>query len=266
MATAKDVPPGGVGEIEATYKSGSYGGSVKKTITVDTNDPDNKRVRLTLTGTVIAAVTVTPRSINFKNVNKDETPEPIELRIKLQKGKSIRIEEVVSEHEAVIVKKQEEAVYLVSLKEKLPLGRLYGKIRIKTNSKEKHFKNMPVSVYAFIKGNVQISPRLVNFGQIQPGVPSTRDLKLTNTGEKSVSLIDVKAPVEEITTEVVTEIDGARYLIKVTYDPGERTRGGIAETLTIVAGDGDDEEVLQVPVRGTIYKKTPRPSGTNPPE
>ncbi len=60
MVTTKDVPPGGAGEIKATFKSKGYNGAVKKTVTVETNDPKNRMVRLSLAGKVLAEVAVTP--------------------------------------------------------------------------------------------------------------------------------------------------------------------------------------------------------------
>ena len=61
MVTAKEIPPGGVGEVKITFRSKGYQGKTKKAVTVETDDPDNQRVRLSVSGEVVSEVTVQPR-------------------------------------------------------------------------------------------------------------------------------------------------------------------------------------------------------------
>jgi hypothetical protein len=73
----------------------------------------------------------------------------------------------------------------------------------------------------------------------------------------------VKATTDAITSEILPEKEGERYRIRVTYDPGEKTRGRFSERLTIYVG-GEEEEVHEVPVHGNIHqapapKETPKP-------
>ena len=103
MVTAKEVPPGGAGEIKATFKSKGYNGSVKKTFTVKSNDPDNSQVRLRLVGKVISEVNVTPRYINFGTVNKNQQPEPKELEITFREGNKIKLLSVDTESDAIVL-------------------------------------------------------------------------------------------------------------------------------------------------------------------
>ncbi len=255
MVTAKEIPPGGVGEIKATFRSRGYNGKVKKAITVETNDPDDPRVRLSLSGEVIAEVSVTPRYVNFRNVSRDRLPKPIPLEIKFRKGKGLRIEEVSVDNPYILLKEkkktEDEAVYLVSLADDVPTGRLTGKILIRTNSKKSPKTQVPF--YAFVEGRVKVSPQIVSFGLIRPGEPSSRDITLRATQDVSFSVDQVRSTTEAITTQVLPEEEGKVYRVRVTYDPGGKTKGRVSERLTIVVG-GKDKEVLEVPVYGTIHE------------
>jgi len=261
LVTTKEIPPGGVGEIKATFKSKGYQGKVKKSVTVETNDPKKRTVRLTLKGSVVPDVKVEPRHLNFGKVSRHGLPQPVELKIQLREGRGLRIKEVKSESDSIVLSKEQEdekgAVYRVSLADKVPTGRLTGKIEIRTNSKKS--SKVQVPFYATVEGSVKVSPHLLSFSVVHPGKITTRELTLTKTGKSNFSVQGVEASAKEITTEILTEQDGERYKIKVTYDPGDRTKGRIAERLTILVKNGE-EETLEVPIYGTIYDKDKKKS------
>ena len=68
----------------------------------------------------------------------------------------------------------------------------------------------------------------------------------------------VKATTDALSSEVLPEKEGKAYRLRVTYDPGKRTKGRVSERLTIFVGGGE-EEVIEVPVYGNIHQvqKTP---------
>ena len=255
MVTAKEIPPGGVGEVKATFRSKGFQGKVKKSLTVETNDPDNRQVRLSIFGEVIAEVMVSPRHVNFRNVVKDNLPEPIRLEINVREGRGLKIQEVSADHPSIVLKEEKktdsEAAYAVSLAEKVPTGRLTGKILVKTNSKKT--PKVQVPFYAFVQGRVKLSPQLVSFGVIRPGEPSSRDITLSGTGDAPFTVERIKATSDAITSELLPEKDGEVYRLRVTYDPGEKTQGRVSERLTIFVG-GDEKEVLEVPIYGNIHQ------------
>jgi len=255
LVSAKEIPPGGVGEVKATFRSKGYQGKVTKAITVETNDPDNPNVRLSILGEVIAEVMVTPRHVNFRNVNKGALPKPIRLEVRVLEGKGLKIQQVSADNPAIVLKEEErtenEATYSVSLAENVPTGRLTGKILVTTNSKKSPKTEVPF--YAFVEGRVKLSPQMVSFGVIRPGEPSSRDITLRGTGDVAFSVDRVKATTDAITTEILPEKEGEVYRLRVTYDPGEKTQGRVSERLTIFVG-GEKEEVLEVPVYGNIHQ------------
>jgi len=257
LVTAKEVPPGGAGEIKATFKTKGFQGPAKKSFTVQTNDPDNKRIKLTLKGKVISEVTVEPRYLNMGTVNKDERPEPVSMTVKLRQGKGLKIKDVKVDSEAVVLTKEketpEESIYLVSLADKVPLGRLTGRITVKTNSSKA--PEVKVPFYAIIQGNIKVNPQLLHLGIVRPGTPLTRHITLSKTGEQGFQVEGVKATSEQITTEIRPEIEGEKYRINVSYDPGSKTKGRISERLTITVKSEEEEEILEIPVYGTIHEK-----------
>ncbi len=259
------MPPGGAGDVKTTFKTKGYQGVAKKTITVESNDPLNPRVRLVLTGKIVTDVTVAPRHLNFGNVNKNELPEPLKLELSFREGKAIKIKDVSSENEAVVLEKisgdEKGEVYSVALTSPLPIGRLTGRIVIQTDSKKNSMVKVPF--HAVVQGDVKVSPQLLSFGMIRPGKTSTRSITLQKTGKNDFSVEKVKKTSDQLTTEIVTEKEGQQYLIKVTYDPENKTRGRVSERLTIYI-KSEEEEILEIPVYGTIHLKEKRAAPKTP--
>ena len=261
MVTAKEIPPGGVGEVKATFQSKGYQGTVKKSVTVETNDPHNARVSLSIAGEVLSDVTVQPRHFNFRNVSRDSRPAPIPLEISLREGRGLKIKEVSADNAFILLEEQKRdeqgASYTVSLAEEVPNGRLTGKIVVRTNSEK--VPQIQIPFYAFVRGRVKLSPELLSFGRIPPGETSSREITLSRTGDKGFSVERVSATSDAITSEILTDKEGEPYRIRVTYNPGDRTKGSVSERLTIyVAGEGT--EIIEVPVHGTIHGGTGKPS------
>jgi len=247
------VPPGGAGEIKATFKSKGYNGAVRKTVTVETNDPKNRTVQLSLAGKVVAEVTVDPRFVNFGNVQRDGPRKPVTLQVEFQGDKKIKIKEIRSESDAVEVTPVKEgpggAEYAVSLKDKVPTGRIAGQIFIRTTSKKT--PQIQVPVHAFVQGSVKVTPQLLSFGAVSPGTPVTRQLTVARAGAQPFSVKDVRKSSNHLSSQVIPEKEGEQYRIEVVFDPGDQKEGRIAERLTIVA-EGGEEETIEVPVYGII--------------
>ena len=256
LVSSKEVPPGKGGEIRATFRSRGFLGPVKKSLTVETNDPENRFVRLTVKGKVLSEVTAEPRFLNWGTVNREKPPKPVKLRIRLREGQGIEIQEVRSESRSVVLNKEEEnekgAVYRVSLSETIPAGWLVGRISIRTSSEK--VPEVRVPFHAFVEGGVKVSPLLLSFSPVRLGEPVSRLLTLEKTGGEDFTVKRVKATTDAILTEIRTKEEGSLVQLKVTYDPGTRTEGHITERLTIFLGNGE-EEIIEVPVYGKIRQE-----------
>lgn len=88
-----DVAPGEKGEIVATLKTGDRTGQQVKTVTVDTDDPKNLQVVLTLKANIAQLLDLQPAFV-FWQANED--PKPKTIVAKAGKGVTIKSLEVTS--------------------------------------------------------------------------------------------------------------------------------------------------------------------------
>jgi len=75
VAGKSEIPPGDVGEIDVTFRSGSRRGRFAKHVYVSSNDPANPRIDLTVSGEVKVEVDVTPRGIYIGKMKVGQTLE-----------------------------------------------------------------------------------------------------------------------------------------------------------------------------------------------
>jgi hypothetical protein len=66
--SSRSVAPGKSSEIHATFNSKNFFGNISKNVMVQTNDPGRPVYTMTLKGTVIEEIEVSPRQMNLGNI------------------------------------------------------------------------------------------------------------------------------------------------------------------------------------------------------
>lgn len=262
LVIEEEVPPGGTGGIKATFHTKGFQGDVKKGLTVESNDPENGLVHLTIGGKVVSEVAVEPRYLDWEILRPGDSPRPRELSIRFLKGRGLRLEKIQSESPSVVLTKKSEnengAVYAVAPAENLPTGRFTGRITIRSNSERVPETHVPFQ--GQVQGNVKVIPDILSMGKITPGKALIHHLRLSKTGEQDFTVQEIKATTDAIATEIRKEKEGERYRIQVTYTPGSEAQGRIAERITILLNDGK-EALLEVPLYGTADEGVSKTGG-----
>jgi len=102
MPEATEIPPGGETKLKITFRSGTMQGRVTKHVYVDSNDPVESRVTLTVEGQVKVEVEISPSGIYVGRLGLGEIAERT-VEITPVSVKDFRIESVSSDHSAVRV-------------------------------------------------------------------------------------------------------------------------------------------------------------------
>jgi len=88
-----EVPPGGTGEITATFNIGDRTGTQVKTVTVETDDPTNSKTVLTLKTIIPQQLEITPNFVFWKQGDK---PDPKTISVKAGKEFTVKHIKVTS--------------------------------------------------------------------------------------------------------------------------------------------------------------------------
>jgi hypothetical protein len=172
----KQVPPGGVGTIKATYHTQGRPGPATKIITINSNDPVNPSFQMQLNMTVVRDVDIQPERAYFYGL-KHGTSQTNSVKILGKPHVMMHILSAQASGGKVIVAfapYADKAAHRygasldVTVPATLPIGEFSDSIDVKTDNPKKPDFQIPVQ--GEVVGRVQFSPKTLYFGarQIQP--------------------------------------------------------------------------------------------------
>jgi hypothetical protein len=148
------ITPGDSGALSISFNSKKFSGKVEKAVTMNTNDPQNKKVRIIFVANIVTILEFEPEYLFFRSKPDSETTQM--LTLKNSSPEPLRILSVKSDLESVSLSVSENEIepgkiakLTASLHPRAP-GTIKGNIEIKTdNPKVSRFN---VRVVALITG------------------------------------------------------------------------------------------------------------------
>lgn len=93
--SSNTIAPGKSADLKVSFDSTNFGGKVTKTVTVESNDPATPTTTLTVKGTIIEELVVTPRQLNLGQIKAGSSKE-ISLALENHGDRTIKILSVTS--------------------------------------------------------------------------------------------------------------------------------------------------------------------------
>jgi len=258
VLTNNTIPPGETGEIKATFKTASYGGKIKKSITVSSNDPDTPRQKLTISGEVIEDITIKPRNINFGSIQADvPSDKTISVSIKSQSGPDFKIEKITASKPFVItsIAEERDGEYTVdvTLKDYHKIGRFSGRITLQTNNTKQ--KKADISFYGDIEGDITTYPKRVYYGNIVSGKESTQKL-FVKMNKDNLKITDIKISPDFLSIKIEEryEQNNPHCLIEMKL-PKDAPTGKLSGFLELHT-NSKQQPLIKIPINGMIKEVT----------
>lgn len=262
-ATTKGtIPPGGSGEIKATFKAGQSPGQIRKIITVVSNDPTKKKINLGIQANVIKEIITKPQWINFGNVTKGEVcTRTVELRPGTDDfNLDIAGVESDSPHVTATYKKHENGrsyVVDISTRGDAEIGRIKGKIIITNNSTRQKKITIPFS--GKITGDVLVSRPVLSYGKVPQGNEPVRKLIVT-LKKKDIDIKDLEITPTFLSANIrpKTNPDLPYREVEVRLK-NDAPLGEINGNIKIHTSS-KLQPVIEIPVFGTVIKRVTKKS------
>jgi hypothetical protein len=180
-------------------------GKIKKGITVESNDPTNPKIKLTLEGEIVVDVAVTPRTITFGQLGKGETAVK-NFAIKVTEPDKIKITSVKIEDEMFeLVHKSGnpagDSEYEVKFKGAKELTRISSRINIAFEGSD--VKSMEVPVRVNIVGNLRYSKDIYFHKRGDTFEP--REITINTRSGKPIKIIGVSDPDNKLKTKIIEQ-------------------------------------------------------------
>jgi len=192
----KIVPPGGESQITARLSLQGRNGPQSKPITILSNDPQNPEYRVTLAGTVAAAINVTPDRLMFGQIGTEQTielfvdiggliPEPFTIT-----GIESSLPNLITEQETM----QEGKQYRIKARLTGPsqTGPINASLIVRTDHPSRPAINIPV--IANVVGEIIYNPIAIEVPAAANNEAVTRYIVLRPGMLKQFELTSVKLP------------------------------------------------------------------------
>jgi hypothetical protein len=265
-ASATEIPPGGSAEIVIKLEAYKFpGDDPRKTLRVNTNDPDEPFVGLTISAQIIDAVVLEPREIILPNI-QSATPATVEARITQDGFKELEIIKIDTSSPNISVEQfpldGEEKGFLlkITIGPEMPEGKFeeivtintnYGNYKNKPKNKGpgldlyRNYRKLQLPVKGSVGSAISIIPQSINFGSASPGDTLSRKLVVTSASPLEIQSVSIPDTAFRASFKLLDE--GAGYEITLDFVPAAPQRR-IEERLTIRT----PEKELTVPVFATV--------------
>jgi len=269
LASAKEIPPGGEGKIDVTFKTKGRRGLNTKRITVTSNDPAEPQVSLTVKALLEIALDLAPPVVNFGTVSRGDL---VRHSVKLV-GRDAPATKVTSVTVLMALAggapdQPESSVLLarpgegeragsveVSIVPDAVAGRFDGRLSIKTDHPQ--VPDLPLRVVGIVQGSVALQPERLLFRDLQEGSEQSQSITLSSRTEQPVEVLEASIDHPALTAQVTEDPSGG-IRVTVTYNGALQPHRAVA-TLVLLTSSTEDPRIV-VPV--DLYpmrKQAPRP-------
>ncbi len=262
--TIAQVPAGESAAIVARVEPYRYEGNAPwKTLTVQTNDPDEPIINLTISAKIVDPVSLEPEVVLFPSVRSGRNAHA-EVKLVQRANQKLVIKEIktsspkISAAASDLEGDQKGYLLRITLSPDMPVGKFEEKVTIFTNyasfpsgaeavaKTHKDYSKLELPVKGAVTGSVSVAPEKINFGFSAPGKPIQRKLVVSSPDSsfdiKSLSLSD---PSFRVTYAPLGP--KRKYEVTIEFIPGS-VEQQIESKLVIQTTDA----VLEVPIYAAV--------------
>ncbi len=269
----KELPPGGVGHVRVSFKSGAFSGPISKTLTVQSNDPTTPTLTLGVKANVRTLFTLEPRVVDFGDVERGK-PAFKEVVIKLVTPETFQVQRIGTTHPELkadlmqqSAKGGERAIHLLFTMDsngnfgpfayagRIYLARPQGGNQSSTDKNVRSTAaplELIIPAKGVVAGPLRVKPDTVFFGSVKQGSTfKPQKLVLTSRNGKAVEVKSVETGFEGLKAAVKALKPGMEYEIELT-DAAPPPPGFFQRTLHILTSDSDVP--IEVKLSGVVMK------------
>lgn len=248
----KNIPPDGTGEVEVNLDTKGIRGRITKTITVHSNDLEEPKVLLSMTGIVKQDIVLSPTQIYFGDIKRGEKVSKklqiIDEKLDVSRVDTIPSPYIMTHITKVQNEKEKRFEIEVALSPEIPLGLMEGKLIVYTNSKKRPMIEIPIVVH--VKGDIKITPSQIFFGFVKKVEKSERKIEITTNGEKELKIEKVENKLNFLTTQVLYKEEDKKYELTALLK-SDIPVGTIKGSIGIHTND-PLQPVIDIPVYGMV--------------
>lgn len=249
LLSKEKLDPGEEGAIEVTYTSGLSGGRKTKSVFVQSNDPEQPRLKLDITANVVVPVEVRPMRLYWPVKRNQESTRTIQLIYQPEHSLNVKKMTFTTEAFSASVRPMSNhhspGYYIdITYDGSLPMGHFREVLTIETDNPE--HPNLRVRVDGKVEGPVSVVPDSVSIGVVRKNYLPTRTIQVFCPDKKDFEITEVQPSNPIIATEIIEQDPPNRYRLDVTLTEAPPL-GAFSEKL-LIKTNHPDQSLIEVPV------------------
>ncbi len=247
---------GETGEIKATFNTRSYGGKVKKTISVLSNDPNTPNHKLTISGDVIEEISFKPKNVNFGSFSADnQSDKTVKVSVKSKSGPDFKIVKVKPSkpfiETSAIEGQKGEYTITATLKDYHEMGRFSGKIFLETNSTKQ--PKASIIFYGVVEGDITINQRRIYYGTVPEGRGTTKKL-FVKINKNHIKILSSNISPDYLSVNIDERYEQKNPHCLIETKLHEDAPVGRIDGLLELTTNSKEQQVIKIPITGEIHK------------
>ncbi|MBW7863862.1 MAG: DUF1573 domain-containing protein [Candidatus Hydrogenedentes bacterium] len=244
------LAPGAEVTLAASLSLKGRQGKQHKTINVESNDPASPTLTLTLTGSAVPSIVLSPENINLGRIEDDE-PRGATFTIKSNKAdlsfevQSVQVDGIsFMEHTITEVTPGREFRVDLNSKGPLPVGLHTGRAVVRTSTLERAVIWVPISME--VVGAVLVRPPQFNLRESEdPADMESQQISISPGRLKEYKIREVVPPLDSVSVEV-KDVGNFQYRVAISNMPRSMELNG--KEFVIRLDDAANTEV-KIPIR-----------------
>jgi hypothetical protein len=247
----RQLSPGELSRITATFDTSADRGPAQRLITVATNDPRQGLVTLTIKGEVRVKVDANPSPVVFDKVpHGTEASRQVMVTDLISQG-NFRITSITNSSPNLKVTQQPRtdgkpgAVLTLTLLKSTPAATFTDIVKVATN-----VSPLNIPVYGTVLGDLNVTPPQISFGIVKAHAGAIRMARLVNASTRAVKVLGVTTNNRMITAAIAPVTPGKEF--KLTLELAPNSPNGTLRGSVAIQTDDPGQPVVQVPFYGIV--------------
>jgi hypothetical protein len=216
------IPPGSQAEVTTRLSLRGRQGAQHKTISVESSDPKQPTLILSLEGTAVEEIRVQPNQLFFGRITTDSTVTGA-VEITVQSTNVVKVTRTSSNTSNLTAATEsspdgKSIRVLISTQPPLERGTLRGNVHIETDHPK--YPAMDIAVSAFVVGDITFAPEELPVLEAV-GQPAGRIVIVRSETGKKFQIVKVEVPIPSITYKV-QPVEAGGYQIELSNIPATR--------------------------------------------
>jgi len=262
VVTARSISPGKSGTLEITFDPHRRSGEQENSVRLQTNDPENENVVVTIRAYVRAPLMVEPTVAHLGTLGRHEE-KTIRMAIRIHDPQTVSVKGINISSPWIGARMVEgptagKPTLEVKIAPGMPLGKIQETVQLHTTSESQPLVEIPVS--GRVLGDIRLQPEAISFQGPEAGRHATPlEVTVTTVGRKLFKIKELDDTTGHLVTSLEELDPGRAYRIAISLKSGDaapvpRNFNGVLRILT----DHPDQPVLELPVHRS-GRRTVRP-------